>query len=635
MRRSAAARWQRALTALGVIGAAGATATAALPALAGASTASVAGRPGAGAPVPLFGPLPPPGLPGPARALPLSVGRPVPSSWPRPHVLVRSPGQGRAIPIGDESTNWSGYVDVGTGARFTGITGSWTVPTVGPSPSSASSTWVGIDGDTDASLIQAGTEQDWGPQGVLYYAWYEMLPAVSIELGAVQPGDRITVGITRDEPGTWSISVDDSTEGSLWTGSVAYSAPEASAEWIEEAPTDADTGNVEPLADYGRVQFSDMGVQGTGTGAATASPVYMVKQSPDNLVQSYPAPYDPSTDSFNLTYGSPATVPNRFPAVPIVTGTAQTTTTTSTTTPGPAVPTTATTTPPDGTPPGGTPPGGTPPGGTPPSGHGYWLVGDDGGVFAFGDARYYGSTGNMVTKVRNLVVSLAVVAGIATTPDDGGYWLVTVNGGIFPFGDATYFGSLQDIGVLDAEVPAIVPTADGRGYFVISWQGGVYAFGDARFEGTCGTLARCGQGLSALVPDATGKGYWLVLSTCKVLALGDAPSIPARDCQAYAAESKVPVRTAVRTPDGRGYWVLLDNGAVYPEGDAVALGSWKAPASTNAKQDPAEMIVPTRDGRGAWVVLQKGAVKAYGDAPALGDLAGQKLSEPLVSAAGW
>ncbi|MEO6121605.1 MAG: hypothetical protein ABIW46_06520, partial [Acidimicrobiales bacterium] len=26
-----------------------------------------------------------------------------------------------------------------------------------------------------------------------------------------------------------------------------------------------------------------------------------------------------------------------------------------------------------------------------PSGHGYWLVARDGGVFAFGDARYLGS----------------------------------------------------------------------------------------------------------------------------------------------------------------------------------------------------------------------------------------------------
>jgi hypothetical protein len=531
--------------------------------------------------------------------------------------LVPAPSHGTVVPINNESTNWSGYVDVGTGARFTGITGTWTVPTVGPSPSSASSTWVGIDGDTNSSLIQAGTEQDWSPQGVVYYAWYEMLPAVSIELGAVQPGDRVTVDIVKDGPGTWSITVDDSTEGSLWTGSVAYSAPEASAEWIEEAPTDAGTGNVEPLANYGSVQFSDLGVQGTGTGAAAATPVYMVKQATDNVVQSYPAPYDSSTDSFNVTYGAPARLPSRFPAVPIATGAPPTTTST---TGGPPPSTTTTTTATTTT--------------APPGGHGYWLVGDDGGVFAFGEAAYHGSTGNMVTKVRNLVVSLAVVSGIAPTPDGGGYWLVTVNGGIFPFGDATYFGSLQNIGVLDAEIPAIVPTADGKGYFMISWQGGVYAFGDARFKGTCGTLARCGQGLAALVPDSTAMGYWLVLSNCKVLAFGDAPAIAARDCQSYATAHKVQARTAVRTPDGRGYWVLLSNGAVYPEGDATALGSWTAPPITNSK-DPAVAMVPTRDGRGAWVVLQNGAVKAYGDAPALGDLASQKLSEPLVAAAGW
>jgi len=30
-----------------------------------------------------------------------------------------------------------------------------------------------------------------------------------------------------------------------------------------------------------------------------------------------------------------------------------------------------------------------------PSGRGYWLVGSDGGVFAFGDAAFAGSTGNL------------------------------------------------------------------------------------------------------------------------------------------------------------------------------------------------------------------------------------------------
>ena len=497
---------------------------------------------------------------------------------------------------------------------------------------------MGIDGDTNSSLIQAGTEQDWGPQGVLYYAWYEILPSVSIELGAVSPGDLVSADIVKDGPGTWSITVDDSTEGSLWTGSVSYSTPEASAEWIEEAPTDSGTGNVELLADYGRVQFSDMGVQGPGTGTAVASPVYMVKQGSSNVVQSYPAPYSRSTDSFNLTYGTPEALPTAFPAVPIVTGATPTTGTTTTTATAPVTTTAPGTT--TGTGSTGGPAGGaatpTPatPSSSPPGGHGYWLVGQDGGVFAFGDAPYRGSTANMVTRARGLVMSLVAVSGVTPTADDGGYWLVTGNGGIFPFGDAKYFGSLQDIGVLDADVTSIAPGPGGQGYFMASWQGGVYAFGDARFEGACGTLARCGAGVTALVPDGTGEGYWLVLSNCKVLAYGDAPALPAGDCQAFAAANKVQVRTAVATPDGRGYWALLTDGAVYPEGDAVGLGSWRAPAITG-KRDPAVAIVPTRDGRGAWVVLEQGAVKAYGDAPALGDLAGTKLFGPLVAGAGW
>jgi hypothetical protein len=610
------------MTAVWAVAAAAAAAVAIVPGL-------VAGNPAGAMPafsdVPELGGPPGPGLAGAPQVVPLSVGQPVPASWPRPHVMVRPTSHRSALPIGNESTNWSGYVDTGAGAgaRFTGITGSWTVPTVGPSASGASSTWVGIDGDTNGSLIQAGTEQDWGPQGVLYYAWYEMLPAVSIELGAVQPGDRVTVDIVRDKPGIWSISVDDVTQHSLWTGSVAYSAPEVSAEWIEEAPTDAGTGNVEPLANYGSVQFSDMGVKGTGTRAAVASPVFMVKQNTNNIVQSYPAPYDPSTDSFNITYGAPAALPASFPAVPIATGTPRrppiTTTTTGTGTgtgTGPA-PTTTTTAAP-----------------APRRGHGFWLVGDDGGVFAFGNAHFHGSTGNMVTRVQNLVVSLAVISGIAATPDGGGYWLVTVNGGVFPFGNAAYYGSLQDIGVLDAEVPAIIPTADGKGYFMISWQGGVYAFGDARFEGSCQSAGGCGAPLTGLVPDATGHGYWLVLSNCQTVAFGDAPKISSGDCHGYATANTVQARTAVRTPDGRGYWVLLVNGAVYPEGDAVTFGSWKAPASTT-KKDPAESIVPTQDGGGAWVVLEKGTVRTYGDAPNLGDLAGRKLSEPLAAATGW
>jgi N-acetylmuramoyl-L-alanine amidase len=61
-------------------------------------------------------------------------------------------------------------------------------------------------------------------------------------------------------------------------------------------------------------------------------------------------------------------------------------------------------------------------------GRGYWLVARDGGVFTFGDARFYGSAGGSRLP--------APVIGMVATGDGGGYWLVLGNGQIRPFGDA-------------------------------------------------------------------------------------------------------------------------------------------------------------------------------------------------------
>ena len=68
-----------------------------------------------------------------------------------------------------------------------------------------------------------------------------------------------------------------------------------------------------------------------------------------------------------------------------------------------------------------------------PDGKGYWLVAFDGGVFAFGDARFYGSMGG---KSLN-----QPIVGMTPTLDGGGYWLVAADGGVFAFGDAGFYGS--------------------------------------------------------------------------------------------------------------------------------------------------------------------------------------------------
>jgi len=69
---------------------------------------------------------------------------------------------------GPAANNWSGY-ELSDKAVFTGVTAQWVVPTIQPgSPQGMSSTWVGIDGDGNNTVLQAGTEQDNTP-------WYAPL----------------------------------------------------------------------------------------------------------------------------------------------------------------------------------------------------------------------------------------------------------------------------------------------------------------------------------------------------------------------------------------------------------------------------------------------------------------------------
>ena len=108
-----------------------------------------------------------------------------------------------------------------------------------------------------------------------------------------------------------------------------------------------------------------------------------------------------------------------------------------------------------------------------PDGQGYWVVASDGGVFTFGDARFYGSMGGK--SLNNPVTS------IAATPDGHGYWLAAADGGVFAFGDAGFHGSMGS-SHLAASVNTIA-SAPGGGYWLAAVDGGVFAFGTANFYG--------------------------------------------------------------------------------------------------------------------------------------------------------
>ena len=100
-----------------------------------------------------------------------------------------------------------------------------------------------------------------------------------------------------------------------------------------------------------------------------------------------------------------------------------------------------------------------------PDGHGYWLVGTDGGVFSFGDAAFHGSMGG--TQLQHAIV------GMAATPDGHGYWLVGADGGVFSFGDAAFHGSMGGTH-LNSAIVGMAAMPDGHGYWLVGADGGVY-----------------------------------------------------------------------------------------------------------------------------------------------------------------
>jgi Glycosyl hydrolases family 25 len=67
---------------------------------------------------------------------------------------------------------------------------------------------------------------------------------------------------------------------------------------------------------------------------------------------------------------------------------------------------------------------------------GYWLVGQDGGLFAFGSAEQLGFPATVTLKPGDLIVSMK------PSLTGNGLRLVGSNGGVYCLGDAPFFGSL-------------------------------------------------------------------------------------------------------------------------------------------------------------------------------------------------
>jgi SpoIID/LytB domain protein len=231
---------------------------------------------------------------------------------------------------------------------------------------------------------------------------------------------------------------------------------------------------------------------------------------------------------------------------------------------------------------------------------GYWVAAPDGGIFSFGEARFFGSTGGM--RLNRPIV------GMAATGTGEGYWLVASDGGIFSFGDAGFFGSTGSL-ILNRPIVGMAPTPSGAGYWLVASDGGIFAFGDAGFFGSTGSI-RLNKPVVGMAPTPSGLGYWLVASDGGVFSFGDAGFFGSTG----AIKLAQPMVGMAATPGGDGYWMVARDGGVFAFGDAGFFGA--LPGS--GVPGPAAALRPTRTGGGYLVVTVNGSVVNFGDAPTLG-----------------
>ena len=240
--------------------------------------------------------------------------------------------------------------------------------------------------------------------------------------------------------------------------------------------------------------------------------------------------------------------------------------------------------------------------------HGYWMVGSDGKVYAFGDAKNFGgpdgSIGGLIVDIEptpsndgywivdeygavhpfgdagnfgrvalNQLSAGERVTSLSATPNGNGYWIFTTRGRVLPFGAAQYFGDMSAV-QLNGPVLDSVPTPTGNGYYMVASDGGVFSFGDARFYGSTGNI-RLNKPVQSLVPHPSGQGYWLVASDGGVFAFGAAPFRGSMG----AVRLNKPVTGMVAF--GSGYLMVAEDGGIFNFSDQPFDGSLGANPPAN------------------------------------------------------
>jgi hypothetical protein len=202
-----------------------------------------------------------------------------------------------------------------------------------------------------------------------------------------------------------------------------------------------------------------------------------------------------------------------------------------------------------------------------------------------------------------------------------GYWMVGSDGAVFAFGDVANLGRIAAGDTVDIE-----PTPSGNGYWIVTRGGAVSNFGDAPAFGDARGQLRAGEQVVSMSTAPANDGYWLFTDLGRVFAFGAAPHFG----DLGALRLNGPVLGSIATPTGRGYYMVASDGGVFAFGDAAFYGSMGG-TRLNA---PVMGLVPDRDNVGYWLVASDGGIFAF-DAPFWGSMGGQRLNRPVIGMVGF
>ena len=200
------------------------------------------------------------------------------------------------------------------------------------------------------------------------------------------------------------------------------------------------------------------------------------------------------------------------------------------------------------------------------SNQGYYLYQRSGVPGGFGNDNYLLYLGDPALLGTN-----APIVGMVPTASGDGYRMAASDGGVFAFGDARFEGSCPGIGGCRGAAVSVVPDATGNGYWVVTNSGAVYTFGDAVNDGQPGTQS---SSITSAAATPDGDGSWILDAAGQVFPFGNAASpggMPPGSAGGFNPASAV-----FATSDGAGYLVVTAAGKVSCFGDAPADGDMSA-----------------------------------------------------------